>query len=270
MIGRISPIFVHLSLISILIGCTFSALKNFKAQEILLKGEFFHVQNPLKIGALATLPVLNIRINDFWVQYEKNKIYQFYSNISLLDDYNKEIKQQTILVNNPLRFKGIDLYQSDWSLFGIRLKKEDNKKVYEYPLFLLNKKNKIWITWIKNINKNYSLIFDQLQNICLTYDQFGTFLSTNSIGDLMLENYSIMDILSSTGIFIKYDPSVNLIYLGFCFLILTTLFSYLPYSQLWIFKEPTYLLVGKNTNRGKVQAEIEFENLTRSIKKILK
>jgi cytochrome c biogenesis protein len=50
LIGRISPILVHISLLVILGGSTVGAFKNFKAQEVLPKGEIFHIQNPIKIG----------------------------------------------------------------------------------------------------------------------------------------------------------------------------------------------------------------------------
>lgn len=77
LIGRISPILVHFSLIVILIGASIGAFKNFKAQEILPKGELFHIQNPIGVGWLTNLPVLNTRVNDFWVEYEKIKFINF-------------------------------------------------------------------------------------------------------------------------------------------------------------------------------------------------
>ena len=157
LIGRISPILVHFSLIVILIGASIGAFKNFKAQEILPKGELFHIQNPIGVGWLTHLPVLNTRVNDFWVEYEKNKIHQFYSNLSILDNYGNELKEQTISVNNPLRYENIDFYQSDWNLLGIRVKKRSENKIYEFPLFSLKNRNKAWITWIGD--KKYSLIF---------------------------------------------------------------------------------------------------------------
>ena len=62
---------VHLSLIIILSGSFVGAFKNFKAQEILPKGEIFHIQNTLKVGFLTNLPLFNIRVNDFWAEYKK-------------------------------------------------------------------------------------------------------------------------------------------------------------------------------------------------------
>ena len=103
LVGRISPILVHFSLIVILTGSAIGAFKSFKAQEILPKGEIFHIQHTLRIGSLTNLPTFNVRVNDFWTEYQNNQIRQFYSNLSILDIFGNELKQQTISVNNPLR-----------------------------------------------------------------------------------------------------------------------------------------------------------------------
>ena len=269
LVGRISPILVHLSLIIILLGSSVGAFQNFKAQEVLPKGEIFHIQNPLKVGWLTSLPSINTRVNDFWVEYENNRIHQFYSNLSILDDFGNEIKQQTISVNNPLRYKGVDFYQSDWNLIGIRIKNIKTNIIYESPLFSFNNNSKSWITWISiksgSTQENMALVFDQLQNIVLLYDETGNFIDFKNIGDLIEENLRLIDILPSTGLLIKYDPSILIIYFGFGLLMLTTLFSYLPYTQIWILNEKNNCWIGSSTNRGKIQLEIEFENLIRSL-----
>ena len=265
LIGRISPILVHLSLIIILIGSLIGAFKNFKAQEVLPKGELFHIQNPIRVGWFTELPPVNIRVNDFWVEYEKKKIHQFYSNLSILDNYGNEIKEQTISVNNPLRYKNIDIYQSDWNLLGIRIEKIGEPKIYEFPLFSLNKGSKSWITWIKDSNKNYSLLFDQLKQHFLVYDEKGNFLKETRLGETIDKEYKISDILPSTGLLIKYDPSIGIIYFGFGLLMITTGLSYLPYTQIWIVHNSKNSWIGGITNRGKIQIEIEFENLIRYI-----
>jgi cytochrome c biogenesis protein len=269
LIGRISPILVHFSLIVILGGSSVGAFKNFKVQEVLPKGEIFHIQNPIKVGWFTSLPTVTTRINDFWVEYESNRVHQFYSNLSILDNYGNEIAQQTISVNNPLRYKNVDFYQSDWNLLGIRVKDKNENKIYEFPLFPLKKVSKSWITWITSSNGNEILVFDQLQNSFLTYDEAGVFLKVKNVGDDITGNLSILDILPSTGLLIKYDPSIQIIYFGFGLLMLTACFSYLPYTQIWIFNQRKNSWLGSSTNRGKIQLEIEFENLIRSIENVL-
>lgn len=269
LIGRISPILVHFSLIVILTGASIGAFKNFKAQEVLPKGELFHIQNPIGIGWFTALPTINARVNDFWVEYEKKKIHQFYSNISILDNYGNEIKNQTISVNNPLRYNNVDFYQSDWNLLGIRIKKINENKIYEFPLFSLKENNKGWITWLENENKNYSLIFDQLENNFLLYDEKGNFLCVKNVGETILNDFSIIDVLPATGLLLKYDPSIPIIYFGFGLLMITSSLSYLPYTQIWVFNKGKNSWIGGITNRGKIQLEIEFENLIRYLEKMI-
>jgi cytochrome c biogenesis protein len=281
LIGRISPILVHFSLLLILGGSGLSAFKNFKAQEILPKGELFHIQNTLRIGSLTDLPSFNVRVNDFWAEYQNNRIHQFYSNLSILDNFGNEVKQQTISVNNPLRYKNVDFYQSDWNLLGIRIENLKTLKTYELPLFPLKENTKSWVTWIpsdsmvsnqfsqKEKNTPLTLIFDQFQNIFFVYDNEGKFIESKNVGDFLFPTIRILEILPSTGLLVKYDPSIIIIYLGFGILMLTTFLSYLPYTQIWVFNKGNYFWIGSSTNRGKIQLELQFENLLRESEKTI-
>jgi cytochrome c biogenesis protein len=185
--------------------------------------------------------------------------------LSILNNFGQEIKEQTISVNNPLRYKNIDFYQSDWNLIGIRIKNLEENKIVELPLFPLKNQNKLWVSWIKEKDNIKTLLIDQFQNVILVYDQKGTFIKSLNTGDNFENKFIILDILSSTGLLIKYDPTITIIYLGFGLLMITTILSYLPYTQLWIHQQKNNCWVGSITNRGKLQLEIEFENLIREI-----
>lgn len=265
LIGRLSPILVHISLVSILGGSALGAFNNFKAQEMLPKGEIFHIQNPISIGSLTKLPNISSRINDFWVEYENDRIRQFYSNISILDNLGNEIKEQTISVNNPLRYKNVDFYQSDWNVLGIRLKNLTKNEIYELPVFKLKENAKAWITFLKAEKETYSLVFNNLENIFSIYDGNGKFIANKSIGEILSKNWIVIDIISATGLLVKYDPSIPIIYSGFGLLMITTILSYLSYTQIWIFSEDKNSWIGGSTNRGKLGLEIDFENLIREI-----
>jgi cytochrome c biogenesis protein len=282
LLGRISPILVHISLLLLLFGACLGAIQNFKAQEIIPKGENIHIQNPIKVGFFTKIPKLNIRVNDFWIEYENKKIHQFYSNLSILNNCGKEYKEQTISVNNPLRYKNIDIYQSDWNLNAIRaysfFQSKENKYLKEYPVYSLNKNNKLWITWIENANpveknqtnslkQSYTLLFDKLEDSFLVYDDNGKYLRKQKL--LEEKEFCVSEILSSTGLLIKYDPSIFIIYSAFFGLITTTFLSYLPYIQLWVIckKKASWLI--SYSNRGTIQFEIQFENIIREIEKII-
>lgn len=275
LIGRISPILVHLSLLLILGGAGIGAFQNMKAQEVITKGELFHIQNPIRIGFFTSLPTLTVRVNDFWVEYQNNRIHQFYSNLSLLTSKGEEIIEKTISVNHPFRSNQFDFYQSDWNLIGIRVlstkeQKEEEKMITQYPLFSFQKNPKSWITWVhQNRKENNILIFDQFQNIFFIYNEDGKFLKIANINEEIDSNTKIIDLLSSTGLFIKYDPTIPIIYFGFGLLMITTFLSYFSFTQIWIFKKRTLCFVGCSTNRGKIQVEIDFENIIRGTEKNL-
>jgi hypothetical protein len=57
------------------------------------------------------------------------------------------------------------------------------------------------------------LVFDQLENTFFTYDQAGNFLE--NLGDFINENNVLIDIIPTTGLLIKYYPTIGIIYFGF-------------------------------------------------------
>ena len=55
---------------------------------------------------------------------------------------------------------------------------------------------------------------------------------------------TLSEIISSTGLQIKTDPGIPIIYLGFFFLMLSTLISYITYSQIWIIQKNEKIFIG--------------------------
>ena len=133
LIGRIAPILVHISLLIILSGTLIASIGGFTSQELIPKTENFRTQNILNTNILTYLPKISARVNDFWIIYKKNGIVdQFYSDISIIDNFGTELKRKTISVNNPLKYANISYYQTDWNILGVRIK-IDNKTVYQVP-----------------------------------------------------------------------------------------------------------------------------------------
>jgi len=264
LIGRIAPILVHLSMILILLGTIFGSLFGFKAQEIVPKTENFHIQNILTTGQFTIIPKVSARINDFWITYTKNKtIAQFYSDVSILDQEGNETYRKTISVNSPLIYKGVYYYQTDWSLIGLRFQNQKNQ-ILEYPLLNFSKnQEKVWLTWISQNSSSVEgiiMITDNLEGYCSIYNEKGKFLGNIELNEMINFNDSLtlLEIISSTGLQIKTDPGIPIIYTGFFFLMLSTLISYTTYSQIWIIKKKNKLFIGGTTNRAVFDFELEF------------
>lgn len=269
LIGRIAPIVVHFSMILILIGAIIGSISGFKAQEIVPKTETFHIQNVLNNGQLTFIPKVSLRVNDFWITYTKQTtITQFYSDLSILNVDGNEIERKTIFVNSPAKYNGIDYYQTDWNLIGLRIKNKD-LSVYQYPLINLpNNPEKIWLTWISNnqqLTDGFTVLINNLQGYCSVYNKVGEFIGNLELNEsLKTENsITLIDILSSTGLQIKADPGILLIYLGFLFLMISTLISYITYSQIWIVQDKKKIFIGGNTTRATFDFELEFLKLVK-------
>lgn len=266
LIGRIAPIIVHFSMILVLIGTVIGSLFGFKAQEIIPKTENFHIQNLLTNVSLTIVPQTSTRINDFWITYTKNKtISQFYSDISILNSKGNEIKRKTISVNYPFINNGIYYYQTDWNLLGLRFKDIHNQ-IIEYPLInIFPNQKKIWLTWVANsqyLGNGIILLIDNLEGYCSVYNNTGQFLGNIELNESLKLHQPIrlLEIISSTGLQVKTDPGIPLIYFGFFFLMISTLMSYITYSQVWIIQKNNQLFIGGNTNRAAFDFELEFLN----------
>jgi cytochrome c biogenesis protein len=264
LIGRIAPILVHFSMILILIGTIVGSFFGFKAQEIVPKTEQFHIQNILTSGPLTSIPETSVRINDFWINYTKSKtISQFYSDLSVLNSEGSEIDRKTISVNYPLIYKGLYYYQTDWNLIGLRFQM-DNNETLEYPLVnALNNQNKVWLTWIStnsSLTTGLIAIIDNLEGYCSIYDESGVFLGNLELNERLNFNRSLtlLEIISSTGLQIKTDFGIPIIYGGFFLLMISTLISYITYSQIWIVEKQKQLFIGGTTNRAIFDFELEF------------
>lgn len=262
--GRIAPILVHFSMILILLGTIVGSLFGFKAQEIVPKTESFHIQNVLSNGQLTTIPNISARINDFWITYTKNKtVSQFYSDISILSNQGNEINRKTISVNYPLIYKSVYYYQTDWNLIGLRFQNFTNDKI-EWPLSnIASNSTKIWLAYISNNNildKGIIAIVDNLEGYCSIYTETGKFLGNLELNETGTfdQILTLSEIISSTGLQIKKDAGIPIIYSGFFLLMLSTLVSYITYSQIWMIQKKQEIFIGGTTNRAAFDFELDF------------
>jgi cytochrome c biogenesis protein len=80
---------------------------------------------------------------------------------------------------------------------------------------------------------------DNLEGYCSIYDEAGQFLGNVELNETVKfrQPITLLEIISSTGLQIKTDPGIPVIYLGFFLLMLSTLISYITYSQIWIIQK---------------------------------
>ncbi|MFB2879979.1 cytochrome c biogenesis protein [Floridanema aerugineum] len=275
--GRIGPIVVHASMLIILAGSIWGGITGFVAQEMIPSGQTFQVKNIVDAGPLAAAQVpkdWGVKVNRFWIDYTpEGGIDQFYSDLSVVDKQGKEVDRQTIYVNKPLRHQGVTFYQTDWGISAVKFQ-FNNSPIFQLPMAQLdsNGKGRIWGTWIPtkpDLSEGVSLVTKDLQGTLLIYDTTGKLISTARTGMTAEVNgvkLKILEVIGSTGLQIKADPGIPIVYAGFGLLMLGVIMSYISHSQIWALEKDGKLYIGGRTNRAQVAFEREIIDVLQQLK----
>lgn len=274
-VGRIGPIVVHAAMLLILLGSIIGAMTGFIAQEMVPSGATFQIDNVTDAGIWAAPQIpkdWSVKVNRFWIDYlPTGEIDQFYSDLSVLDQNGKEVDRKTIHVNEPLKHKGVTLYQADWSIAAIQVRL-NNSPVLQSPMARIDQgSGRIWGTWLPlkpDMSDGVSLVAKDLQGLLLVYDMDGKLIATVRKGmavDVKGLKLSIVDLIGSTGLQIKADPGIPIVYLGFGLLMLGVIMSYVSHSQIWGLEKDGAIYIGGRTNRAQVTFEREFLGILEAI-----
>ena len=272
LLGRIAPVMVHISIIVMLLGSTLGSFVGYTAQEIVPRGEIFHIQNLTKLGNVSYIPqTLFCRINNFWITYTKDlKTDQFYSDLSLFDEKGNELKRKIIFVNEPLVYKNLTMYQTDWNIVGIKLRL-NNEKTFQVPLKKITKGgNRFWfgsLSLNSVLETDLTIVLNDLNGKVYFYNPKGTLIQECYVGEFISTNSNfklqVSDIITSTGLQMKSDPGLGTVYFSFFLLILSIYVSFFTYSQIWLVELAETIKIGGNSNRSVLFFQEDFRKIIR-------
>ncbi|XP_020256395.1 cytochrome c biogenesis protein CCS1, chloroplastic [Asparagus officinalis] len=277
MAGRFAPIGVHLAMLLVMGGATLSACGSFRGSVNVPQGLNFVVGDVMTPNGFLSTPIeafnTVVHVNRFYMDYyESGEVSQFHTDLSLFDLNGKEVMRKTISVNDPLRYGGITIYQTDWGFSALQVTKngEGPFNLAVAPL-QINGDKKLYGTFLPVADddsssvKGISMLARDLQSIVL-YDQEGKFAGVRRPSsklpiDIDGIRIVIEDAIGSSGLDLKTDPGVPVVYAGFGALMLTTCISYLSHSQIWALQDGTTVVIGGKTNRAKLEFPDEMNRL---------
>ncbi|KAG0630432.1 hypothetical protein M758_1G177600 [Ceratodon purpureus] len=273
--GRLAPIGVHAALLLIMAGGTLSAACSLRGTVMVPQGLDFRIGDALGSGFLgpaASVLDSRVQVKKFFIDYRENgSVGQFHSDLSVISSEDFPFSSKTISVNDPMRFGGVTMYQTDWGISAVQLR-VDNSEPYNLAMAALQKgDNKLFGTFLplgdqgSAEGKGISILARDLQTVVF-YDQEGNFVGVRRPGSkkaIEVDKVSIVvdDLIGSTGLELKADPGVPVVYAGFGGLMLTTIISYLSHSQVWALQDGAWLVVGGKSNRAKLDFERELNEL---------
>ena len=236
LIGKIGPIVVHIGLIILLIGSAYGNVTHKTKEQYLLPNETLNIINDNSNDRLK------IKLKDFNIKRESDgRPIQFISYLEFTDSESNEKESKLLQVNHPIRYKGITIYQADWAISNIVVKIDDilyQLKVKEIPEI----GEQVWGILIelgKEIKNNYLLTVDNENGPVRIYktDDFSEIdiYLDNTKSEINSSLIELIQIIPSSGLIIKNDPSVPFIYFSFFLIMIGTILSLMPSKQIWVF-----------------------------------
>ncbi len=268
-IGRVGPPLVHLGLILLMFGATFGALKGERLEKFLAPDRSLSLLSPDGINKI------NLKLNQFEIDRGPNgEAEQFRSNLIISNNINEKIYKKEISVNHPLRFQGITIYQADWSLAAITIQIDNSPKL-QLPLQKIDELGQqVWGVLVPTIDKTFEPFLLTLSNeqgpIAIFNQQGNSIGVTRPGGDSIPigeKKLKIINVLPSSGILIKHDPGVPIVYLGFSITLIGSILSIISTKQLWIIAEEDNNIVhiGGLSNRNLSGFATQFPSILKVI-----
>tara|TARA_Y100001968_G_scaffold201510_1_gene185061 strand:- start:36669 stop:37964 length:1296 start_codon:yes stop_codon:yes gene_type:complete len=263
-IGRVGPPLVHLGLILLMIGSILGVLNGQKTESFLAPGRSITLLSPKGKSQLI------INLKDFQIQRDSiGRPEQFRSKLEI-NENDQNIVRKEISVNHPLRFRGLTIYQADWSLAAITVQIGNSPKI-QFPLKNLPELgDQIWGAVIPTSKDNTKPVLLTLSNekgpIQVFNEKGSKITSIFPEGDAKEINgidLKAINVSLNSGLLIKRDPGVPLVYLGFAVTLIGGILSILSTKQLWaiIENEKSLLHIGGLCNRDLSGFSEELPNL---------
>ena len=261
-IGRVGPLLVHTGLVLLMLGAVWGVLAGNRLERFLAPGRSLDLLN--RQGDTQ----LSIELKSFAVERDPAGRTEQFRSVLELSDLDE---LQEISVNHPLRHRGMTVYQADWSLAAITVQigrsPELQLPLQSYPEL----GEQVWGLVLPTRPDGTEPVFLSLDNEVgpvTVFNSDGTVQTSLRPGGPAEEingvPLRVTSVLPASGLLLKRDPGVPLVYLGFAVLLVGGGLSLIATRQLWAISEDDTLHVGGLCNRNMAALAKELPLLLRA------
>jgi len=232
----VGPLLVHAGMVVLMVGAAWGALGGQRLERFLAPGR------ELELLDSRGSTQVTLALDDFRIQRDPaGRPEQFSSNLRLISPgENAPTTTAAISVNHPLRYRGMTLYQADWSLATISLQL-GRSPVLELPLQSFPQLgDQLWglvLPTRPDGSEPVLLSLTSEQGPVQVFGPDGEALAQLVPGGEAQEvkglPIRVASVLPASGILLKRDPGVPLVYSGFAIALLGGGFSLVATRQLW-------------------------------------
>lgn len=242
--GRLAPTITHIGLLTLLAGVTITSWTGFSGfQPIPVGGSLEFGSSEHSRLWIGKLPEWRVTVDASRREdYETGEPKQWYSDLTVIDG-GVPVKRQQISVNNPLSYKGVDIYQSSWDLDSIVLRFNGRERRFElrqmgkvHAAFLPLEAETVLIFSIRNQQQPLRVFAKTPQ---WEAPRLLTEVAAGKSARLGSVELTYVGVIPVTGLQYKCDPGLPITYIAFGFIITGVLLASVPHRQVWAYAEET-------------------------------
>jgi cytochrome c biogenesis protein len=258
LVGRVGPLLVHAGMVVLMVGSAWGALAGQRLEQFLAPGR------ELELLDRQGRPQVTLALDAFAIRRDPaGRPEQFTSQLRLIpppadapsasgpDEATSQApasastaQQAEISVNHPLRYRGMTLYQADWTLAAIQIQL-GRSPVLELPLQLFPQLGEqVWgllLPTRPDGSQPVLLTLTSEEGPVEVFAADGSSLARLQPGGEPQEVQGlpirVAGVLPASGILLKRDPGVPLVYSGFAIALLGGGLSLVATRQLWVLEE---------------------------------
>jgi cytochrome c biogenesis protein len=288
--SRLMVYLVHLSVLTVLVGALAGSVLGFKGSMSLIEGQSSDEVTLADGERIRKLPFL-LKCDKFEVSfYDTGAPREFRSDLSVLED-GKEVLKRAVIVNDPMTYEGITVYQASYGIAlkeaGIELTDSDSgEKIsmmlpFRQPVNIPGTADQLMIAeYLENLMRVGQAVefvyFKQGKQSSAQWILVDRPYHGNRIGNYLVR-VTQMDKAPYTGLEVKKDPGIWLVWAGFAVMTLAIgLTFYSSHRKLWVCIETdetgnkTTVTFAGRTSRNPHVFEEKFETLCRTVERQLK